>query len=575
MKYLFIFFITCAKNNRIEYSQKNSFVLFKQKNLEVLDSEVSLAQFTLKEITTEHEKEELLLDLLYKKIFNKQGGADYFLANFRASDKEINALLKDHTPTPELQMQAQKYLEQKYIQTNFKEFVNKSLLKYPITLYKKEPPLFSGDLSFIKNQSKGSGKDTLTLFLNFGCGHCLHFLQDVLPGLEKKYSNQLSFQFQSPFLYPQFSTIEELHECSKEKNAYFPFQEYVFQHIDQIQNPNFIDTLKEKFSLQSCSNQKNIIQEKEEKIRKLSILEAPVIYFNNQRYFKSPQDLSFFLEEKLNKTPRFIYSSNDSENLLTFKDIVVTKKEANSLDLTLYKKDFALFREKRELIIQKFVEKRVLEKYKKSLEDYLITKEPTISNEEISLFLKNNKMDNTPELSLEAKKYISQQKKSEVYHQLKDTLLKESPSTLFMLPPEQPTRDFKEDLVVFFDFSCPESKHFFEKKLQSIKKNFKTHSFKSIHKYPQLDLLSKLVECSDNKERTILSIFKEQDFIAKNQTKFNDVDFQKELSKKVFSKEQCLSSVDTIELERAQYAEIPHTPAVFMHGKFFVDFDYY
>lgn len=575
MKYLFIFFITCAKNNRIEYSQKNSSVLFKQKNLEVLDSEVSLTQFTLKEITTEYEKEELLLDLLYKKIFNQQGGTDYFLANFIASETEINALLKDHTITPELRIQAQKYLEQKHIQTTFKNFINKSFLKNPVILYKKEPPSFSGDLSFIKNQSKGLGKNTLTLFLNFGCGHCLHFLEDIFPELEKKYSDKLSFQFQSPFLYPQFSIIEELHECSKEKNAYFTFQKYVFQHIDQIQNPNFIDTLKEKFSLQSCSNQKNIIQEKEEKIRKLSILEAPVIYFNNQRYFRSIQDLPFFLEEQLNKTPRFIYSSNDSENLLTFKDLVVTKKEANSLDLTLYKKNFALFREKRELIIQKFVEKRVLEKYKKSLEDYLITKEPTISNEEISLFLKNNKMDNTPELSLEAKKYIAQQKKSEVYHQLKDTLLKESPSTLFMLPPEQPTRNFKEDLVVFFDFSCPESKNFFENKLQSIKKNFKTHSFKSIHKYPQLDLLSKLVECSDNKERTILSIFKEQEFIAKNQTRFNEAEFQKELSKKVSSKEQCISSVQTIELERAQYAEIPHTPAVFMHGKFFVDFDYY
>lgn len=575
MKYLCIFLITCSQKHQIQYLKKDSQILFKQKAIEILDSEVDFSQLHIKEITSEYEKEELLLDLLYKKIFKHQGGASYFLTDFIPQENEIQTLLKDHQITPELREQAKKYLEQTYLQKKFRIFINENFLKNPVTLYKKEPLQYSGDLSFIQDQSKGFSKNTLTLFLNFGCGHCLHFLQETLPLLEKKFSSQISFQFQSPFLYPQFSVIEELHECSKEKKLYFAFQEYVFKNINEIQNPNFSETLKNKFFLQSCTDKKSIIKNKEEKIRQLAIFEAPVVFFNNNRYFRPLQDLEFFLQEQIQKTPRFLYSQENSQNLFVFKDITVTKEEAKSLDLVLYKKDFAIFREKRELILQNFVQKKVLEKYKKSLEDYLISQEPSISQEEISVFLKNNNMENTPNLALEAKKYISQQKKSEIYHKLKDTFLKESSSSLFLEQPLQPTRNFKEDLVVFFDFSCPESKNFFENKLPFLKKNFKSHSFRSIHKYPQLDLLSQLVACSKNQEKTILSIFQQQEFIAKNQSKFQDLEFQKELAKKVSSDEKCIPSVTNLEAEREQYKEIPHTPAVFMHQKFFMDFDYY
>ena len=64
MKYLCIFLITCSQKHQIQYLKKDSQILFKQKAIEILDSEVDFSQLHIKEITSEYEKEELLLDLL-------------------------------------------------------------------------------------------------------------------------------------------------------------------------------------------------------------------------------------------------------------------------------------------------------------------------------------------------------------------------------------------------------------------------------------------------------------------------------------------------------------------------------
>ncbi len=541
---LLLLLISCAQKIIVHEHKPQDSLLLKQSDLTLTWKDLYSFQedYLKKKIEAELQKERLLLHEIERLIISTEGGQEKFLNRFPAQTEEAPS-------KRQLAIQA-------YFNTLFR--------KNPVIFYKHPPLTLKKDLSFIKNQNKGSGSLKVTIFLDYSCGHCGNFIKTELPLLEKRFGSKITLQTQSAYFYEQLHPIELLHLCAKDKNRYFEFQEEVFKNQQQISNPKiFVEALAKKFNI----NENLCFKEKQQELknliaqtRALKVFTTPTIFIDDELYLGSIYDLGERIEDYLSK-PRFIYQQN-SEFLASYKDLKISKKDLKKFQYFFYAFDFDVYKSLRQelfkLVTQKYLEK----KEKKTLDSYLASATFQVTEKEVREIMKQYSLPN--EAYHQAENYVTSLKRNELYEEVKNEALGSSPLDLYLEKPITLQGDFKEDLVIFYDFNCPQCPFFFQEIYPKLKKKHKSISFKNLHR--QELYLSKITTCFPE---TVLKFFQDPTLVKEKE----DV-LLKKLSLK--DTQSCLTSPETeqrILQEKEEFKYIPHVPSLFIHNNFEMDLE--